>query len=130
VVIVPSYELAMPTTQGMSGRPAHYGEYLAIFANGFGETDTVIPVGTPAPLDHLVYLKDKVHVYIGGIEVDPTFAGLAPGQIGLYQINVAVPTGAPTGPSVPLRLETVLSDGTVLTSNEVTIALDGPGAAK
>jgi uncharacterized protein (TIGR03437 family) len=44
--------------------------------------------------------------------------GLAPGFVGLYQVNVQTPEGAPTGNNVPLAI----SVGGV-TSNTVTIAL-------
>jgi uncharacterized protein (TIGR03437 family) len=43
-------------------------------------------------------------VRIGGISVAVSFAGLAPGFAGLYQVNVQVPTNAPSGNSVPLIL--------------------------
>jgi len=46
------------------------------------------------------------------------FSGLAPGFVGLYQVNAQVPAGAPAGPSVPV----VVSMGGV-DSNTVTIAL-------
>jgi uncharacterized protein (TIGR03437 family) len=32
------------------------------------------------------------------------FSGLAPGFVGLYQVNVAVPANAPTGVRVPLSI--------------------------
>jgi uncharacterized protein (TIGR03437 family) len=32
------------------------------------------------------------------------YAGLAPGEVGVYQINVAVPGGTPTGLSLPLTI--------------------------
>jgi len=34
-----------------------------------------------------------------------TFAGLAPGFIGLYQVNVTIPVGTPPGLSIPLMLK-------------------------
>ena len=34
----------------------------------------------------------------------PLFAGLTPGQVGLYQINVTIPFDAPTG-NVPVYIE-------------------------
>ncbi|MCH8268298.1 MAG: hypothetical protein IH846_12330 [Acidobacteria bacterium] len=46
-------------------------------------------------------------------------SGLAPGFVGLYQVNVQVPSNAPTGEAV----EVVLTIGGV-TSNTVTIAVE------
>src|SRR2546429_6288084 len=34
-----------------------------------------------------------------------SFSGLAPGSVGLYQVNVQVPTGAPAGDAVPVVLK-------------------------
>jgi uncharacterized protein (TIGR03437 family) len=41
-------------------------------------------------------------VTVGGLDAHVTFAGLAPGYVGLYQVNVQVPVGVATGPSVPV----------------------------
>ncbi len=55
---------------------------------------------------------------IGGVPVLPSFSGLT-SFVGLYQVNVQVPSEAPTGDAV----EVVLSIGGV-TSNAVTIAVE------
>jgi uncharacterized protein (TIGR03437 family) len=57
-------------------------------------------------------------VTIGGIAAPVSFSGLAPGAVGLYQVNVRVPASAASGPAVPL----ILSIGGVI-SNTVTIAV-------
>jgi uncharacterized protein (TIGR03437 family) len=59
-----------------------------------------------------------VTVTIGGVPVVPSFAGLAPGWVGLYQVNVEVPPNAPVSDAVPV----VVSVGGV-TSNQVTMAV-------
>ena len=51
---------------------------------------------------------------IGGVKGIVEFAGLTPGFIGLYQINVRLPGFVPTGLEVPLKItqggnETVVS---------------------
>jgi uncharacterized protein (TIGR03437 family) len=48
-----------------------------------------------------------------------TFAGLAPGWVGLYQVNVQVPANAPVGGNVPVAL----SVGGVA-ANQVTMAVE------
>jgi uncharacterized protein (TIGR03437 family) len=55
---------------------------------------------------------------IGGLPVTPSFAGLAPGYVGLYQVNAQVPSGVTPGNAVPV-LMTV--NGSV--SNTVTVAV-------
>ena len=43
-------------------------------------------------------------VTIGGVPVEVQFAGLTPGEIGVYQINVRVTDTVPLGLSVPLDI--------------------------
>jgi uncharacterized protein (TIGR03437 family) len=117
-------EIAMPATKGIASRPAAPGEYITIFANGLGEVINGVTVGTPAPDDRLVLLKNKIKVVIGAMEIDPAFAGLAPGTVGLFQVNAQLPSDVPAGPSVPLYLKVILADGTIVSSNPVTIAIE------
>jgi len=48
-----------------------------------------------------------------------TFAGLAPGFVGLFQVNAQIPAGAPSGNAVTLAI----SVGGAI-SNQVTIAIE------
>jgi len=64
-----------------------------------------------------------VAVKIGGITSEVTYAGMAPGWVGLYQVNARVPANAPSGNSVPVVLSVTNPDGTVVSSNTVTIAI-------
>jgi minor extracellular serine protease Vpr len=59
--------------------------------------------GNPA-LDATSTTKQQVTVTIGGQSATASFAGLAPGFPGLYQINVAVPQSATTGSAVPITI--------------------------
>jgi uncharacterized protein (TIGR03437 family) len=127
VLIAGSYMVAMPRTDGIPSRPARRGtqppEFLSIYANGLGPTQEDVPVGSPAPTDHVIRLNNTIRVFLGGVEVPVDFAGLAPGAIGLYQVNVPVTAGVPAGQAVPLRIEVVGSDGKALASNVVTVAI-------
>ena len=42
---------------------------------------------------------------LGGVPAQVPFAGLAPGFIGLGQVNIIIPDNAPKGDAVPLVLE-------------------------
>lgn len=55
---------------------------------------------------------------IGGVAVTPSFAGLAPGFVGLYQVNAQVPQGVTPGNSVAI---VITASG--MASNTVTIAV-------
>jgi adhesin/invasin len=61
-----------------------------------------VPAGTAASTTTLSYTDNTVTVTVGGIVAGVAFAGLAPGYVGLYQVNAIVPTGVATGPSVPV----------------------------
>jgi minor extracellular serine protease Vpr len=58
-------------------------------------------------------------VIIGGVPATVTFAGLASGFVGLYQVNVQVPSATAPGNAVTLA---VSQNG--LMSNTVTLAVE------
>jgi uncharacterized protein (TIGR03437 family) len=98
--------------------PAHAGDYILVFATGLGAVTNPPPTGAAAPVTSLSGLKGVPAVTIGGLPAFVSFAGLAPGFIGLYQVNVQVPQGVAAGDAVPV----VLSIGATA-SNPVTIAV-------
>ncbi len=59
-----------------------------------------------------------VEAQLGGQPATVHFAGLAPGFVGLYQVNVEIPADVASGSEVPLVL---LQNG--VPSNTVTIAV-------
>jgi uncharacterized protein (TIGR03437 family) len=96
------------------------GEYLEIYAGGLGPTSNPPADGAAAPgPPNLATTVLQPSVTIGGIPV-PTvsYSGLAPGEVGLYQIDVQVPSSVTPGSAVPV---VVTINGT--TSNTVTIAV-------
>jgi uncharacterized protein (TIGR03437 family) len=42
---------------------------------------------------------------VGNVPATVQFAGLSPGLVALYQVNVQVPAGSPTGSLVPVVLQ-------------------------
>jgi len=123
VTIGTTGQIAMPTTKAVQSRPAARGEILSIFATGLGQTKDSVATGTAAPQDRLVRLDNKVKVVVGGVEIDPVFSGLAPGSVGLYQVNARLPPEVPAGVAVPMTVNVIRPDGTVLESNTVTVAV-------
>jgi acid phosphatase type 7 len=83
--------------------PALPGEDLSIFGTGLGRISGRMKAGMPAPSAPLLTVVDPVQVLFDDVTVVPSFAGLAPGYVGLYQVNVRVPATAASG-SVALRL--------------------------
>ena len=124
VSIAATNEIAMPKTDGIASQPATKGEFVTIYASGLSEVVDGVPVGMPAPLDRLVLLKNSVSVVIGDVEIEPQFAGLAPGTAGLFQVNAQLPQDVATGLAVPLYIKLILADGTTVASNTVSVAID------
>jgi len=101
----------LPTSLGVpGGAPAKPGDVLVIYAIGLGATDPPVASGVASPADPLAVVSPNPVVIFGTpgpfslFSADPFFAGLVPGFMGLYQINVIVPEGVPTGNSVPISL--------------------------
>jgi len=99
-------------------RPALRGEFISIYGTGLGAVSNQPATGAAAQANPPSVTTSTPTVTIGGILAPVSFSGLAPGAVGLYQVNVQVPTGTPAGNAVPVTL----SIGGV-TSNTVTIAV-------
>jgi uncharacterized protein (TIGR03437 family) len=78
--------------------PAKRGSTIIVYANGLGPVDQPVVSGDPTPSTQpLANTKTAPAVTIGGAPAKVDFSGLTPGSVGLYQLNVEVPAGAPTG---------------------------------
>jgi uncharacterized protein (TIGR03437 family) len=84
--------------------PVHHGDTIEIYLTGLGRTSPSVEAGTPAPFAPLASALIEPVVTLGGVQLPVSFAGLAPGQIGVYQINAVVPSIVPTGLSIPLAI--------------------------
>ncbi len=118
--------LAAPqnTVPGVSSRPAVSGDFLEIYATGLGPVTNQPASGHAALANPLSETTTLPTVTVGGVPFPVTYSGLAPGFVGLYQINVQVPPNLPPdarGSRVPVRLEI---GGQV--ANIATVALDPP----
>jgi uncharacterized protein (TIGR03437 family) len=88
--------------------PVRAGDFLSIYCTGLGPTRTAggVTRTTVTPV-----------VYYGATSTSPSYSGLAPGFVGLYQVNVQVPAGLPSG-----TLPIVITSGNTY-SNEIKIAV-------
>ena len=77
--------------------PAVRDSVITLYGNGLGPVDNTPPTGEPTPLSPLARTTTIPVVRIGGVDAEVFFSGLAPGAIGLYQINVRVPLGITAG---------------------------------
>jgi uncharacterized protein (TIGR03437 family) len=85
---------------------------LVIYLTGLGQTSPAVPDGQPAPSNPLAVSLLAPTVTLGGINLPVLYSGLAPGLVGVDQINVSVPFTVPDGMSVPL----VIRQGTISTT--------------
>ncbi len=80
-----------------SDRAAGRGTVIQLFVTGLGSVTPPIAEGSPAPSSPLSSVDANVTATIGGRPATVTYAGSAPGLIGVYQVNVMVPATAPSG---------------------------------
>jgi len=73
-----------------SANPARAGETVVIFCTGLGNTQPPLASGRPANGEPTTNLPT---ITIGGRDAPRAFSGLAPGFVGLYQVNAVVPAG-------------------------------------
>ncbi len=109
--------------------PEVRGNVIQIYATGTGAQliDSVtrqratLPTAIAPPGDgsKLFLTENLPMVTIGGIPAIIEYSGLAPGYVGLWQVNVRLPANAPTGNAVPVILSL---DGR--TSNQTTVAVN------
>jgi uncharacterized protein (TIGR03437 family) len=112
----------IPVTAGVASRAATAGDTLIFYGLGFGQTSPAVTEGVAVP--GLANVANCLMIFgqsvLPGLDVvsTPSYCGLTPGLVGLYQVNVTVPSGTPSGVAVPVFLQI----GSV-TSNSVAIAV-------
>ncbi len=77
--------------------PAKPGEYIEAFVAGMGATTYNIVSGAGAPANPLAYTNPMPVVTFDGNTIPVAFAGLTPGEVGLYQMNIQIPAGTTNG---------------------------------
>jgi uncharacterized protein (TIGR03437 family) len=92
--------------------PARRGQPISLFANGLGAVSNQPASGEPSPAgtpaQPLAETRVSPTVTIGGVAAQVSFSGLAPGFVGLYQVNVIMPDNTPTG----VQQIVIATDGT------------------
>jgi uncharacterized protein (TIGR03437 family) len=132
-----NYEAGVVAGAGPGQQAVSRGGVIEIYATGLGAvvandgSNTAPPGdGQPAPFppaSPLFKTQATVSVTIGGVPVPAAnvlFAGLAPGFIALYQINVLVPAAVPAGTAEPVVITLTDAAGNSASSQAgVTIAV-------
>ncbi len=97
--------------------PIHPKDSVTIYLTGMGQTVPSVQAGQPGPASPLAAAAVQPIVTLGGFALSVSYAGLTPGQAGVYQINATVPWNAPGGAAVPL----VISQGGAATTLPVRV---------
>jgi uncharacterized protein (TIGR03437 family) len=80
-----------------AAHPAQPGEVLAVFGTGLGPVSGELEAGAPAPASPLLECRLGVRALVGGRDAPVSLACLAPGLVGVYQVNFRVPAGLGAG---------------------------------
>jgi uncharacterized protein (TIGR03437 family) len=110
---------SLPRSLGIpNSRPSRRGEAIILYGLGMGQTNPPVRAGEAAPTEPLAAVaSSSAVVYFGALALntgapqDALFAGLTPGLVGLYQVNVVVPEQSPSGDvAVRIQFDTVASE--------------------
>jgi uncharacterized protein (TIGR03437 family) len=76
--------------------PVIAGEVLSIYATGLGAVNGSVPIGYAGPDDGSATTMTLPQLLVGNVPLTTLYSGLAPGFVGLYQVNALVPTNLGT----------------------------------
>jgi uncharacterized protein (TIGR03437 family) len=110
--------IAAPLGMFPGSRPVNRGETVVVYCTGLGPVAAQPLTGSASAASAGATTGTLPTATIGGVAATVSFSGLAPTLVGVYQVNIIVPTDTPVSDAVPL----VLSIGG-LDSNKVTIAV-------
>lgn len=77
---------------------------MQIYCTGLGAVTNQPATGAPALSAPLSWTAATPTVSIGGATAPVVFSGLAPGEVGLYQVDAQVPSGIAAGAAVPVTI--------------------------
>ncbi|MBI2816757.1 MAG: hypothetical protein HYX72_07440 [Acidobacteria bacterium] len=94
--------------------PGRAGEELVVYASGLGAVTPTVASGYPAASSTLSTTNTLPVLRVGGVQATVLFSGLAPGMIGVYQVNFVVPSGLNGRVSVVLEMGGTTSNTTYM----------------
>lgn len=100
--------LADGSLASIAGAKVRPGDTVTLYGVGFGPVAPNLAAGEIVRNANAVVLP--LQVFFGDKPASVTYAGLAPGALGLYQINVVVPS-VDAGDAIPLRFRLNGTDG-------------------
>lgn len=118
-------KIAAPNAAAVLNYPAapiKIGQRAFFYATGLGQLTPAIQDGSgglPHPGDPVPQVNPYPTVLVGGVPAKIEYAGVS-GYPGVYQINIVIPSGVPSGGAIPVQIKS--ADGS-FTSNTGTIAV-------
>ena len=103
-------DLAMARNSRVVAHPAQPGDELTIRGTGFGSVTDVA--------------SGAVSVQLDGLNAEVESISPVPGHAGVYTVVVTVPAGTVPGDAVPLQIQVTGSDGKIVSSNAVSVAVE------
>ena len=117
--------LATSRSYWNTGEPAEPDDMITILATGVGSpTNTLesVKIGPlPAPAAGNAGAQAEAGFFIP-VDVDSVQA--VPGHAGIYQIHATVPHNTYDGDAIPVVLRIMASDGSLVQSNTITVAIE------
>lgn len=106
---------------GLTTHPAKIADpqTLAILATGLGPVNPPVQTGNNVTDGQVHNCVTLPAVTVGGVPAQVVFAGMTPQFVGVYQVNILIQPGTPTGNAVPLQIQ---MNG-ITTTDQVTIAV-------
>ncbi len=94
--------------------PVSTGEFVQIFATGLGKVVPAVLSGRGGGSQPLSETSSPITVTMNGVPVPVNYAGLAPGLVGVYQVNARVPVGISGTVEVRLSVERTSSNAVTM----------------
>jgi len=95
--------------------PALAANIVTAYLTGQGMLDVPIPSGSAAPQDPLIGAAAPVSATVGGLDAEVTLAGMAPGAVGVFQVNLRVPTLPPGDYQLAVEVGASISNTALIT---------------
>ncbi len=80
-----------------ASNPAQQGEVVLVYATGLGPVATPIATNQLGPTSPPDVTSQHVSVTVAGQSANVLYAGLAPGELAVYQVNIQLPPNLPSG---------------------------------
>lgn len=90
--------------------PAQAGSIISVYFTGQGLVDRPVNSGAAAPGDQVSNTVAPTSATIGGVPASVMFSGLAPGFVGLGQVNLLIPNLPAGNPQVIVTIGGVASN--------------------